>query len=332
MENRHFLNLTDSDYKSAYNRLQEFCQENVGLIQFGEFGDASFPGISDLDVFICLADNNFSGDQQKILSFITKDETLLYLFFHDPLIIPYSLLPHLRKFHTCYNLSLSVSEVEDIVQPVHTEYLTFLNDIWTTFLISLGPSLLMNEGFGARDYLLAHKNVCQSIYNLDGASDSLTVSRNVRDEYVKGNKSREWVRSIFRRELDTLYKITSDLLTDYDGLNTKGTSSISTATIKHFHLGTENSYRFGNGIVNIHLTDALFSFLGHCYRGKSDNDLVSQYLSDCVMAYKICKRLGTDFPFISPFAYNFFRDDAKFILKRHVMTAKNWIQTKKSRR
>lgn len=330
MGSKTYLKLGLEDYKMAYSVLEAFCLENVSVVQFGEFGDASFPGISDLDVFICLEDRNFAEDRKKILEFISKDETLEFLFFHDPMILPSGLLPYLNKFHTCYNLSLTVSNTQDQPEPATEEYLNFLNTIWTTFLLSLGPVFLESNSFEERDYLLVHKNLCQSIHNLDSSLNYLSLSSNVREEYVNESKSREWVLTVFKRELDTLYEVSGNLASGYNTGKRESINTISTARTRHFHRANSNSYQLKNTALHIGLVDGLYDFLSQFYHRKSDNELVSQYITDTAIVDKICKQLQVSFPFISPFAYSFHRNDFKFVLKKYAMATKNWIQKKKN--
>ena len=65
--------LTQKDYEFAYKELQEFCINNFDVLMIGEFGDASCPSISDLDVFICLKDKNFEFERIAILNFINEN-------------------------------------------------------------------------------------------------------------------------------------------------------------------------------------------------------------------------------------------------------------------
>ncbi len=88
MRNSVMTQLTISQYTAIYRELEEFCIKNTKVLLFGEFGNASFPSISDLDVFICLKDESFISDYNKIINFIDSDKTRQYVFFHDPLIIP----------------------------------------------------------------------------------------------------------------------------------------------------------------------------------------------------------------------------------------------------
>jgi len=145
MRNNPLKKLNDGDYSKTYKDLERFCKENTDLILFGEFGNASCPSISDLDVFICIADDNYHKAHKLIIDFIDADELRCYLFFHDPLIIPESFLKNIQYFHTCYNLHFTYNRNNIHVNTPSGNQLNLLNSIWTTFLIGIGPSILADS-------------------------------------------------------------------------------------------------------------------------------------------------------------------------------------------
>jgi hyperosmotically inducible protein len=154
--NKELKILENKDYVKAYKELEGFCIENTQLLLFGEFGNASFPSISDLDVFICLKDQNFKEDYLNIIKFIDKDEIRQYLFFHDPLMLPESLLPYFKKFHTTYNLNFSY-KINDLNISAEVQY-----------------RILWNKKICSKDIIIKTTN---GVVNLDGTVRTATEKK-----------------------------------------------------------------------------------------------------------------------------------------------------------
>lgn len=316
MRNSILTQLTIDHYLTVYNDLEKFCIENTGILLFGEFGNASFPSISDLDVFVCLKDENFISDYKKILNFIDSDETRQYLFFHDPLIIPESILPFLNQFHTLYNLNFTYKKYEVFIPFTSPEQLHFLNTIWTTYLMGICPGILINQQFGIRDKLLVLKNICQSIVNIDDNSDALVFNEKIRNQVMNGELLSDDINKIFESKLRELFFKSNEIkISNEVGLTKKNKFKINKN--KTFLPSNQNAFLISKNDISIFLNNRMFNFLEQLYSRKSKDNLLQIYIDNSMKVDSMCRKFGLFYPFISPFGYQFYRTDLKFEIKRN---------------
>lgn len=315
MRNSTFKKLSQVDYMNAYKDLESYCIQNTNLLLYGEFGNASFPSISDLDVFICLEDSNFVEDRNNIIAFIDSNDTRKYLFFHDPLILAETVLPYLRLFHTCYNLEISFNKDSKLIPPVNVDDLKLLNVIWTTFLIGIGPEIIINGKYGVRDKLLVLKNICQSIVNIDADSEALHFSEIIRRQAFRNELSIEEVNEIFEIMLRELYSVSHKLKFDESEINISR-NKIKVEKNKTFIHSDRNNFTILNKKVIIELDNQLYSFFTQFYNRKSNSIQIQKYIDNTLILNLNCKKKRFVYPFITPFGFHFFRDDLKFKIKK----------------
>ena len=317
MRNSNFRKLEINDYSKAYKDLEEFCIQNTNLLLFGEFGNASFPSISDLDVFICLKDQKFSEDRNKITDFIKSDETRVYLFFHDPLILPESTLDYFKQFHTAYNLELSFNRNNVTILDSTKVQKKLLNNIWTTFLMGIGPGVLMNYNLSIRDKLLVLKNICQSIVNIDPDSDALDFSREIRKQAVNEQLTLVEVNEIFKIKLNELYQKSENVQFGNNIELRKNMYKVerNKVIVRDDH----NSFSISEGKISIHLNSENFNFFIQFYNKTSTNIQIQNYIDNAIRMNKLCEKVNTFYPFITPFGFHFYRNDIKFYMKKKLL-------------
>jgi hypothetical protein len=319
MRNSEMTQLTISQYAIIYKELEDFCIKNTKVLLFGEFGNASFPSISDLDVFICLKDDSFISDYNKIINFIDADKTRQYVFFHDPLIIPERILPFLNQFHTLYNLKFTFEREAVLIPFSNPNQLNFLNTIWTTYLMGIGPSILINEQFGIRDKLLVLKNICQSIVNIDANSEALLFSDKIRNQVMEGELSLSDINEIFEDKLRELYDKANTIKIN-DKLELKNRDKFRVGKNKLFFSSYKNDFSISKKEICIVLNNEIFNLFGQIYFRKSTNRLLKEYIENSSKVNRHCKDLGISYPFISPFGYQFYRTDLKFTIKQKIFS------------
>lgn len=317
MQNSSFLKLEFFHYKNAYKELEEYCILNSDLLLFGEFGDASYPSISDLDVFIVLDNEGFQKQREGIIRFINSSKIRKYLFFHDPLILPHRLLPYLKKFHSCYNLELSFQKGNIEIPQNDPEQAQLINNIWTTFLMGIGPSVLINSNFNIRDKLLVLKNICQSIVNIDSNAGALRFSNNVRDQAINGMLSLDEFNCVFETKLNELYKKSEKYRFD-DKIDFK-LKNIRVQRNMIINSAEFNSYSIENGNIAINLNNELFNLFTQFYFKTSKSPQIQNYIDDALLVNKICRSISSSYPFIAPFGFEFYRNDFKFCLKKNIL-------------
>ena len=308
--------LDKGDYERAYFELEKFCINHTQLLVFGDFGDASFPSISDLDVFICLEDENFSVNRKKIIDYIKSDKIKEYLFFHDPLILPRCLFNITYNFHTMYGLKLTF--LKDGIQINNsTKNNHFLNFIWSTYLMSIAPSFIHSNRYNMRDKLLVLKNICQSIDNFDLNAKSLNDSYITRVKAINNNLSNNELSVILSKKLTLLYNLDYKYFNQLDTTNSNNFFKIERNKI--FNKSDNNSFDFVNKKIVINLNEKFFNLLSQFYYKKSNNLQINNYIEQSISTNNICKDLGISFPFIKPFNFEFYRDDIKFKLKKTIL-------------
>lgn len=318
MQNNKFRKLREEDYIRAYKDLEKFCFNNTKILLFGEFGNASFPSISDLDVFICLKDQNFLQDRDKIINFINSDDIRKYLFFHDPLILPESLLIYFKEFHTAYNLKLSynpnnISFIESTI-----DQKKFLNKIWTTYLMGIGPGILTSPKLSSRDKLLVLKNICQSIENIDSNSDALYFSEETRNRFMNNKLTLLEVNEILNIKLNELYKKSENIQFGKNIGSKKDRFKVERNKI--IVRDDHNSFSISQGEIIMYLNPENFNFFNQFYTKSSANNQIQNYIDNAVKIDKFCKSINTPYPFITPFGFQFYRTDIRFYLKKKILS------------
>jgi hypothetical protein len=308
-------NLSILDYVEAYKDLENFCIENVGPLIIGEFGDPSCPSISDLDVFICLKDENFKQQKDAILNYINEREIRTYLFFHDPLIVSEEMLRLLSNFHSLYNFEISYNPQNIKITKTTKEAENLLNIIWTSFMLVTGTSVLINKKYTTRDKLLVLKNICQSIHNIDPSSDALEFSVNLRNQVLRGNLTNQDVNDSFVKKLNELFTKTNEIkIENLKKINNRQKYKIGK---NRFIIASKsNSFSISEDGFNIYLNQVFLDFYKQFYYKKTNNSIIKNYISNAQRLNRITKKYDTDFPFISPFSFQFFRTDNKFKIKK----------------
>jgi hypothetical protein len=314
MRNSTLKKLESNDYAKVYNELEEFCVKNTNLLLFGEFGNASFPSISDLDVFICLKNQNFLEDHHKIIDFINSDEIRQYLFFHDPLIIPEDILIYFKQFHTAYNLKLSYNKANIIIQDSDPDQQELLNSIWTTFIMGIGPGILIDSNFSVRDKLLVLKNICQSIVNIDSDSDALSVSKKIRIRAINEELSIVEVNEVLKNKLNELYQKSGNL--HFESNIEVGKNKYKVERNKVIINDDNNFFSISADKIYIHLNPENFSVFSQFYNKISENVRIQNYIDNAIRINKICNKMNIPYPFITPFGFQFYRNDVKFYIKK----------------
>tara|TARA_B110000879_G_C11119767_1_gene491226 strand:+ start:220 stop:1185 length:966 start_codon:yes stop_codon:yes gene_type:complete len=320
MRNSTELNyLTKEEYINAYKDLENFCKDKTELLLFGEFGDASFPSISDLDVFICLKDDNFELQRKNIITFINEDEIRKYLFFHDPLILSESLLPYFKTFHTAYNLTFTFHENNIVIPNPKLGQLQLLNQIWTTYLMAICPGLLNNLKLGIRDKLLVLKNICQSITNIDNTSNALVRSDEIRHLVYQNKINMKDVNTEFESLLRQLYEKANKIHFE-ENQQTSTKEKIKVEINKTFRKKKNNNFLTELNQNYIELNSNMFNLFLQFYNKKSDNKLIQNYINESITANDLCKQMNTPYPFIVPFGFQFYRTDIKFAIKKKLLS------------
>ncbi|GGZ89298.1 hypothetical protein [Algibacter mikhailovii] len=313
------LNL--EDYRNAYNDLEQFCKTQTKPLIIGEFGDASCPSISDLDVFICLQKNDFQENREKILNYIKKDEIRSYLFFHEPFIISEEMISLIPNFHSLYGLKITYNPSSiEIVKPSAGSKL-MLNIIWTSFLMVTGLHVITNEKYSCRDRLLVLKNICQSIDNIDSSHKALKFSSELRFSVLKGKVLPKDVNEIFIIKLSELFEYSNDIVIDQLERYSRRTRYCINNRLEIL-LSNNNKFLIEEKGYKVYLNDTFFNFFQQFYYNKSNNIILQDYIKNSQNLNCILRAKGVEYPFVTPFSFHFFRDDIKFKLKKAIFFLK----------
>lgn len=319
MRNTEFKYFKYIDYRRIYKELEVFCIKETDPLLIGEFGDSSFPSISDLDVFICLKDHEFAKQKERIVTFIDSSLDRQYIFFHDPLILPESLMPYFRGFHTAYNLNLTYQNGDNLISEINVEQLEILNTIWTTFLMSTGPEILVSAESTSRTKLLVLKNICQSISNIDHTDEALLFSDELRKRYFENKLNDEDIHVSFQEKLNELYFKSNELKIFKDYIPIKK-SKYRVARNRTVMLSNINSFIIKDDKIQMRLNPQFFNFFSQFYYRKSYNNLVQEYIDNSAKVWKICKSIDLKYPFIIPFGLQFYRTDLKYNIKKRIFS------------
>jgi hypothetical protein len=96
--------LSPGDYDRALSEYVGRVSRTPGLLAVFQFGEASHPGISDLDMLIVVEDDISGSSLRGLVAATRADSVSAYLFPHEPMVIPRSIAAHAGYIHTLFNL------------------------------------------------------------------------------------------------------------------------------------------------------------------------------------------------------------------------------------
>ena len=305
-------NYSQKDYSIAYDKFENFCINNVDAKVIGFFGEIKNPPISDLDAFICISDNNFIQNKKKIISFIASNNVLSYVMEHMPVIIPQSLLPSLKYFHTMYNLTITYNIIDYVVCSVSDDYLKMLNFFWTLTIITRNYDDYKhdNSSYDIRKQLLLLKNLHQSASNLVIDQKKITKNYLERSNFIRNKFLIDNCSSISIEIRQEMLKTHEDIISMLNEIsypffeNLKNNTKLLNCRIRltrNFCLERGEKVFFETK-RKLSLNDNIYDMALNLYSNKTNNNIVRLYLNEGNKAKRICKRLNIDFPFyVKPF-------------------------------
>lgn len=310
------------DYDRALSSVVNYALSQNGLSLIGSFGEICTPSISDIDLFIVYDDLHYTINRNQIINHIAKDSKLKYIFVHEPLLIPRSLLGATSHLHTLNNLKI-IYKRDDISYSPSNDDINFLNFIWTLYLIPHCINIVFSRNnISCRAMLLLLKNVSKSINNLAQNDTNYICQKKLRNEFLNGKVSNLDLYHLFRTTIDKLFYA----LTKYKICLNRYPQC--------------RSYRYSKTIIykedafcGYHEPDKLqqilitltpnILFILESYLRRNKTELMSinpNYYIASIQAATTFKRLKSPYPFISPFNIEFYRTDfpylAKCIIKR----------------
>ena len=117
-------------YKTGLKTFIDKCSLSLSReTAFYSFGKVSTPGVSDLDLLMIVRDEECQKARQIAHEIILSSGLLYYLFSHEPVIVPKSMVPHLYFLHTLENCihvlhheeySYSPDEVKRYIKQIYT--------------------------------------------------------------------------------------------------------------------------------------------------------------------------------------------------------------------
>lgn len=158
--------LERTDYDAAIDALRDHLAKVPGFLAFGQFGEVSDPGISDLDVIIIVGLDSHSQIDEAISAWMAEDPIRTYLLPHPPVVLVPEMLPCVASHHTLYNVRWIQSHPELVIPGASDTQREYLELVWTGFLLTTAAAMLMQEEVGLRRMLLLTKNIHQSCENL----------------------------------------------------------------------------------------------------------------------------------------------------------------------
>ncbi len=280
---------TVEEYQTAYKQVETFAISNKAIM-VGQFGEIKHPGISDLDVFICFADEDYKLGQEAVRLFIEHCEDLKYVFTHPPICVAESMLTNLPYVHTIYKLKLSHNQNNIVLKvELKPKYIETLNILWTIFLLpGLEYEVKVADKTGLRSLLLRLKNTHTSIDNLHAlngkAGESLKTSAQLRDQVFD---TYEETRKSVEDELKLAYL----RLTQTDVIQTPKKAVIGRRLIlKEGDYGTS----YHKHITILSLPPILYRTLRSYFY--ADNKEVNQYVKSFTTIANTCKMLEAEMP------------------------------------
>ena len=291
---------TIEDYETAYKNIEKYAIEQGATI-VGKFGEIKHPGISDLDVFICLPDSEYKTKEQKIHNYIDTSKELTFFFTHPTVCISESMLNSFPYLHTVSNLHITYNRDNISIPEINTEsYIQKLNELWVLLILPLVENLRNNiKHVPIRPILLRLKNLHTAIDNLSKQqgliSNEIEKTTQIRNSVLK---SPQGARSIIEKEIESSYHRIISLINNY-----KPSSSNKS---DYLIIGKKFVFQTGNftldsskEIIAYNLPYHFFKIVNayYCPNKNSDNDL-KQYFTAYKEIDKISEELNTSNPFV----------------------------------
>lgn len=325
--NKDIKSYRNTDYVEAYNKIETYCSGYGGLVMLGRFGEVGTPSISDLDVLIVLTDTDYINARSEILKFIKFDPDLSYLFVHEPLIIPNSILDQTPYLHSLENLILSYNPDNLQFSVPSKNYIELLQILWTTFLVPIAISILQNpHQFGVRFVFHVIKNLQTSavnlakITNIHPLPDEDTIT--IRKEFLDNRKGCRDVYDFLELKLNQIFSF-FDVLSQQRALSARTnvmTKSIPINWTTTARFSRRSGYEASSRNTNIFLSEYLYWLLIQLGRRRSTWQDLQIYIDCSLAAFSKLKSMQVDYPFIFPFGYRFYRDGFLFKIKKFFLT------------
>jgi hypothetical protein len=261
------------DYEKAYFLIERNAIENNAIL-VGRFGNIQYPGISDLDVFICFEDADYKHACENSLKFLENEKSVEYFFTHSPFYISMTMLNEIKYLHTLYNLRITYNP-KNITCDFSTdkEYSSFLNTIWSfTFLKHTAYFEQNYRYFDVRKLLIVLKNLHKSVDNLENIyglkiSNALEQSDVARKLIMtNGITERFSIEKIFLKAIHRIKEIDNILQGKVKPLKNK--MAFSKDFIYHAH--SNKNKKYNNNRIS-YLNPVYFNVLYEIVKAKNDN-------------------------------------------------------------
>ena len=181
--------LLHADYELALERFIEIAHAcDIPSSQISQFGSVSAPGISDLDLLVVAKEQQLQQLYTKFKEAQNQDPAFAYIFYHDPILVPFHLVDEIFNLHTLEGLHPIEKGGSTPEAPKETDH-TALHLSWLTFNVHGLHTLLNPKSIPLRLLLLIHKNITQSLVTFEnkngGDKISLTHLNTIRQDILK---------------------------------------------------------------------------------------------------------------------------------------------------
>jgi|GEM_PF-6620511 len=304
---------TKENYDSGTERLKSCLSDEFSISGFGTFGDPSFPGISDLDVVVIVAEDCLIKPVQvRAQEIIESDANLKYLMEpHGVLVVSENSTEFLRKLHSLYNLDIDNKRIE--VGAGDATRVKVIEVVWASYILKEVLKVVANPlSVSTRIKFLVGKNAAQAVDNLSSSHDDSSMvneSLEMRRKFLKtpavfeSSQLDDFLRrclSGIAESLETFagshqISLIRGPLYDRDGSVWRKFSKAGVA-VKKFSRG---GYEFfvPKGILG------LISVMSGLDR--SPPPMWRDYIGDLREAYSFFRSQGAQFPFLPPPVFSF---------------------------
>lgn len=181
-----------SHYESALAQFVDGIKGYPGVRSVWRFGSWQSPGVSDMDALVVVEDGHWKKAAEICGGVIAASALMGYLFTHEAVVIPQSLLPLLPYVHTVSDLTQVHGESESLPDDSTLGPIVSLirHFVWTSFTWS-SLAGMGGRDIGLRHFLLAINNGLISArkgMELAGANQSfLPSTRELRQALLEGS-------------------------------------------------------------------------------------------------------------------------------------------------
>lgn len=308
------LDLSYKDYDKVKGRFIELCDAaGITKEKIGFFGNVGFPGVSDLDAFVCDVPERLNELEKIHRNELERCPKYRYIFWHTPVFLPCEAIAYTSFLHTLKDLEFQADGLK-ILKPSE-QNLEILHIIW--FLSLIRPVVFVEKQYlkkkpvSLRHLLLVYKNLAYSdnVFSAGTkaapnimAADSLREYVKLHYEDLNGSVGKFIYHNFFN-----VVKSSLSSFDDYCRISSVFKNELSKSKRSYIFLSLSlicrknkkgSSIKSKGKLTIVDLNPHAFNLIVNLINNDSNSQSISNYLEAFNRCKEVCNSHNIDFPFI----------------------------------